>query len=70
MEITITDRVMRMLRANTRAGYKWKQTGRQVADGMWAVSFDEETIARLEEVRLAGESHNDAIERLIAGLAS
>lgn len=49
-----------------RAIYEFKQTGRQLPDGSWEVPFSDDTLDRVEEVRLAGETLSDCLERILS----
>jgi hypothetical protein len=45
--------------------YPWQETGRRQEDGSWLIPVGEEVAERLDEERLAGESDDDLIMRLI-----
>lgn len=45
--------------------FPWRETGRRQADGSWLVPVGDEVADRLDEVRLAGESDDDLIMRMI-----
>ncbi len=61
--IKISNAAHAALRAAAKG--KWKETGVQVADG-WHVPFKAETLERLCEYQMEGETLSDTIERVAA----
>ena len=43
----------------------FRSTGQQQPDGSWLVPVEDDTLERLNQVRLPGESDDDAVMRLI-----
>ncbi len=62
--IRLSARAYNMIRAKAR--YEFVQTGVQLDDGTWDAPFSDDTLDRVEEVRLAGESVSDCIERILS----
>jgi len=59
--ITITNEAVEAIRS--RAEHPFKQTGHRLPNGMWSVPFEEDTIDRLEEHLMDGETISDVIVR-------
>jgi hypothetical protein len=60
--IHLTDEAARALRAC--ADRPFQQTGTQRPDGSWDVPVEEDTLERLKNVQLAGESMSDTVMRV------
>ena len=63
--IRISDRAMTLIRANVRPGHTFVQNGKRRPDGTWDVPIEDDTLDRLNEHRLTGESDSDVVERVL-----
>jgi len=61
--IKISDAAYRALAG--KAILPFRATGTRQADGSWLVPVEDGTYARLEQIRVPGESDDDLIQRLI-----
>lgn len=61
--IRISDVTRNLLMA--QALYPWRESGTKDKDGMWTIPVDDEVIAELAKKRLAGETHDDTLQRLL-----
>lgn len=55
----------RLIAANTQRGYAFRDTALALPDGTLKVPIGDDTAERIEKVRLAGESDDDLIQRLL-----
>ena len=64
-KLTISEATMDLIRKQTLAGHTFKQTARLRPDGMWELQPDPQVMQRIDAQRLAGESDDDVVARLI-----
>jgi hypothetical protein len=66
VSVTITDEAMRAIRAASTNGFN--QTGTRAADGsgVWNVPLHVDTLSRIHDARMAGETLSDTIIRVVS----
>lgn len=62
-KIVITDQTHRLIQA--AAERPFKNTAKRLPDGRWEVPIEQSTLERINEVRLAGETIDGVLERII-----
>lgn len=43
----------------------FRSTGKRLPDGNWLVPLEDDTFERIQDLRLSGETDDDALQRLI-----
>jgi hypothetical protein len=64
--IDITEQAMAAIRANVTPGHGFHQTATRLANGMWRVPVNDDTLERIQEHQLPGESVSETIYRILA----
>lgn len=63
-KIVVNDEAMAAIR--TASDGPFNQTARRNNTGEWEVPLEDDTFARLQEIRMKGESDSDVIIRMVA----
>lgn len=68
--IVVTAEVQALIRSQARADIPFRETAVRLPNGNYSVPVRTEVFEKLNEVRLAGESHSDCLLRLMSGRAN